>query len=81
MLSTQSVTFAPFVKSMPAFLHIFIYLDFGADCSGYHVIFITDLSARQGRSRESIGGLQQLIHAHEKGFSSVSKTEKGASKN
>ena len=74
------MTFAPFVKLMPAFLHNFIYLDFGADCSGYHVIFITDLSARKGRSRESIGGLNQLIHAHEIEFFCISMTEKGHSK-
>ena len=71
------MTFAPFVKPMPAFLHNFIYLDFGADCSGYQVIFITDLCARQGRSCESVDGLNQLIHAHEKEFYSISMTEKG----
>ena len=59
------MTFAPFVKPMPAFLHNFIYLDFGADYSGYHVIFITDLSTRQGRSRESVDGHIQGIHAHQ----------------
>ena len=41
-------------------------------CSG-----IDRESARQGRSCESVDGLNQLIHAHEKEFSSVSKTEKG----
>ena len=61
----RSVTFAPFVKGMPAFLHNFIYLDFGADCSDYHVIFITDLCARQERSRESVDGHKQGIHAHQ----------------
>ena len=59
------MTFAPFVKPMPAFLHNFIYLDFSADCSGYRVIFITDLSARQVRSRESVDGHKQGIHAHQ----------------
>ena len=52
-------------------------MNFDLDCIDYHVISITDLSARQGRSCESVDGLNQLIHAHEKEFSSVSKTEKG----
>ena len=50
---------------MPVFLHNFIYLDFGADCSGYHVIFIIDLSARQGRSCKSVDGHQLGIHAYQ----------------
>ena len=52
-------------------------MNFDLDCIDYHVISITDLSARQGRSCESVDGLNQLIHAHEKEFYSISMTEKG----
>ena len=56
-----SVTFLPFVKGMPAFLHNFIYLDFGADCSDYY-----DFHHRSVRKAESkshaIDGLKQAIH-------------------
>ena len=40
---SQSVTFAPFVKGMPAFLQVLYSSIFDSDYSGYHVIFITDL--------------------------------------
>ena len=50
---------------MPVFLHNFIYLDFDVDCSCYHMIFITDLCARQKRSRESVDGHKQGICTHQ----------------
>ena len=74
------MTFAPFVKPIPAFLHNFIYVDFGADCSDYDVNFITHLCAKQERSRESVDGHKQSIHAHEHKFSRVPIASKGATK-
>ena len=64
-INSESVTFAPFDKEMPAFLHNSVLKIFDADCSVYHVIFITDLSARQGRSCKSGDGHKHSIHAHQ----------------
>ena len=42
-----------------------MYINEYADCSIYHVIFITDLCTRQGRSCKSADGHKQGIHAHQ----------------
>ena len=41
---SQSVTFAPFVKGMPAFLQALYSAIFGADCTQYHVILTLTLT-------------------------------------
>ena len=68
---TRSVTFAPFVKPMPAFLHNFIFITFEVDYSDYHVIFLTDLCARQGASPEQLMGLSKQFTHDKKDFISV----------
>ena len=61
----RSVTFAPFVKGMASFLQVLYSAIFGVDCTQYHVIFITDLCARQERSHKSVDGHKQGICAHQ----------------
>ena len=68
---SRSVTFAPFVKGMPAFLHNFIFINFDVDYSDSHVIFITDLCARQGASPEQLTGLSKRFTRDKINFISV----------
>ena len=42
-MNSESVTHAPFVKEMPAFLQVLYTLIFDSDYSVYHVIIYTDL--------------------------------------
>ena len=68
---SRSVTYKPFVKGMPALLHNFIFINFDVDYSDYHVIFITDLCARQGASPEQLMGLSKQFTHDKKDFISV----------
>ena len=65
---SRSVTFAPFVKPMPAFLHNFILRILDTDCSDCHVIFITDLCARQGRSPKQLMSLSKQFTRDKNNF-------------
>ena len=77
---SRSVTFAPFVKGMPAFLHVLYSAIFDADCTQYHVIFITDLFKRQGKQSDRLAGLTERLTLEEKNFLGVSIALKGATK-
>ena len=76
---SRSVTFAPFVKGMPAFLHVLYSAIFGADCSEYRVIFVTDLCERQGKQSDRLAGLTEQLTL-EKKFLGISMTKRGATK-
>ena len=56
IIISRSVTYKPFVNKMPAFLQVLYTLIFDTVCSGYHVIFITDLWNLVDKQAEAKGG-------------------------
>ena len=59
--NSESVTFAPFVKEMPAFLHNFILKFFPSECWAYHAFALSDLCARQRRQADRLEGLTEQL--------------------
>ena len=57
----SSVTSAPFVREMPAFLHNFILRVLPLECWAYHAFACSDLCARQGRLADWLTSLTERL--------------------